>query len=52
MIFNDILLHTECPQCSYKKALQELNDTVYCTECGYNGLKKEEKIVTVKDYMI
>jgi uncharacterized Zn finger protein (UPF0148 family) len=51
-MFMDILLHTECPKCNYKKALQELDNTIYCTECGYNGVKREEKSVTVKDYII
>lgn len=48
----DGLKHTECPECNYKRALLEWNDTVFCKACGFNGLRKEKKLVTVKDYII
>jgi len=52
LMFMDILLHAECPKCNYKKAVQVPNNAVYCTECDYNGPRKEAKLVTVKDYLI
>ena len=50
--YMDGLKRIECPECNYKKALLNQDNTVYCKACSFNGMRKEKKLVTVKDYII